>query len=292
MNTFVWLVRREFWENRAIWVLPAVIAGLMVVAAAIGHAELSPTGGHVEVSVMQKSGPGAAVVFFFATGMIFFTTMNIYAFWYLLDCLYADRRDRSILFWKSMPIPDATIVLSKALVALVALPAVYFVAADVATLLMAAIISVRDHGPPGGSLWDARLWLQQQTLWIYISTTSALWYLPIAGWLMLVSASAKRAAILYAVLPPLGLVLAEHLLIGTHEIGKILMGRINGFKDAAFKYPPEFHWSPGHDDGVPSVIGLLDPEGFLRNPAVWIGAAIGAAFIVGAIELRKRRADT
>jgi ABC-2 type transport system permease protein len=252
---------------------------------------MSPTGGHVEVSAAPMSGPGDAVVFFFATGMIFFTTMNIYAFWYLLDCLYADRRDRSILFWKSMPIADATIVLSKVLVALVALPVVYFVAADVATLLMVAISSVRDHGAPGGSLWDTKLWLQQQVLWIYISTTSALWYLPIAGWLMFVSASAKRAAILYAVLPPLGLVLAEHLLIGTHEIGKILLDRIGGLKDAAFKYPPQFHWSPGHDDSVPSVINLLDPEGFLHNPATWIGVAIGAAFIVGAIELRRRRAD-
>jgi ABC-2 type transport system permease protein len=282
MNTFVWLVRREFWENRAIWILPSVIVGLMVLAAAVGH---------VEIAEVRPGSPGAVTLFFFATGMIFFSAMNIYAFWYLLDCLYADRKDRSVLFWKSLPISDAATVLSKVVVGLVALPVVYFVAADIASLLMAAILSVRLHPSVGGSLWQPSLWLQQQGLWIYMSATSLIWYLPIAGWLILVSAWAKRAVILFAVLPPLGIALAERLLLGTHETGRILLGRINGFKDAAFTYPAHFRWSFENGDTAPRVASLLDPAGFLRNPAVWIGVVIGIAFIGVAIELRKRRAD-
>jgi ABC-2 type transport system permease protein len=282
MNTFVWLVRREFWENRAIWILPAVIAGLMVIASAVGH---------VEISAAEAGSPGAAALFFYATGMVFFSAMYLYVFWYLLDCLHADRKDRSILFWKSMPISDTATVLSKAAVAMVALPAVYFVASDLALLLMAAILSVRSQVPLGGLLWQPALWLSQQAVWIYLCVTSAIWYLPIVGWLMLVSAWAKRAVILYSVLLPLGILLAERLLFGTHEAALILMSRISGYKDVALKYPPSFHWSFGRGESVSSVLTLLDPQGFARSPAVWIGVAVGAAFIVGAIELRKRRAD-
>src|SRR5216683_3943343 len=95
----IWLVRREFWENRAIWMIPAVTGGLMVLIALFGRVDLMSISPQMPV---QAVGGG----FLLAVGATFFAVMSIYSTWYLLDCLYADRKDRSVLFWKSMPISD------------------------------------------------------------------------------------------------------------------------------------------------------------------------------------------
>ena len=90
----------------------------------------------------------------------------------------------------------------------------YFAAADVSALLMAFVISVRAQASFGILLWRPELWLQVQVLWLYLIATSALWYLPVVGWLLLVSAWAKRAVILQAILPPLAIMLVERLFLG------------------------------------------------------------------------------
>ena len=106
MNNYIWLVRREFWENRAIWVIPLVIGGFMVLCALFGRVDLMAVSSHA-------LGRTVGQAFLGTVGATFFAVMSIYAAWYLLDCLYADRKDRSVLFWKSLPISDATTVLSK-----------------------------------------------------------------------------------------------------------------------------------------------------------------------------------
>src|SRR5450631_4114239 len=122
MNIAIWLVRREFWENRAIWMIPAVIGGFMLLAALFGNVE------HMAVPA-EFPAPAVGQLFLVAVGATFFAVMSIYATWYLLDCLYADRKDRSVLFWKSLPISDATTVLAKLFTGLIAIPLVYFIAA-------------------------------------------------------------------------------------------------------------------------------------------------------------------
>ncbi len=136
MNTYIWLVRREFWENRAIWVIPLVIGAFMVLCALFGRADLMEVSSHA-------LGRSVGQAFLGAVGATFFAVMSIYAAWYLLDCLYADRKDRSVLFWKSLPISDTATVLSKLATAVIVIPLLYFAAADLTTLLMAFIISVR-----------------------------------------------------------------------------------------------------------------------------------------------------
>src|ERR1700753_3287424 len=141
-----WLIRREFWENRAIWLIPAVFGGLLLIAALFGR-----------VSIPQLTSPQesrvAAAAFQGIIGATFAVVMSVYSTWYLLDCLYTDRKDRSILFWKSLPISDTATVLSKLFVGLVAIPMVYFAAADAATLLAAFVLSVRAHSLPANALW-------------------------------------------------------------------------------------------------------------------------------------------
>ncbi|HME40008.1 MAG TPA: hypothetical protein VKG63_13730 [Steroidobacteraceae bacterium] len=290
MNTNIWLIRREFWENRAIWMIPAILGGLMVLTALFGQVN--------RISIpLQFPSHAVGGGFLLAVGGTFFVVMTVYSTWYLLDCLYADRKDRSILFWKSMPISDTTTVMSKLATALIVIPAVYFVAADLTSLLMAFILSVRASSVIGAALWHVDLWLQLQVLWLYVIVTSAIWYLPLAAYLLVVSAWAKRAVMLWSILPPIALVLAERWLFGTHVIANQLWERLAGLGRLTF------HDDAGCCSWVTTVVendtirtptsiwGFLNPGGFASSPETWIGAAVGVGLIVCAVQLRIRRTE-
>jgi ABC-2 type transport system permease protein len=291
MNTFLWLIRREFWENRAIWLVPALFGIALTIAVLFGRIDVITA-----ISAEQQRVIGPMVLF--AYGITFFVVMSIYSTWYLLECLYADRKDRSVLFWKSLPITDTATVLAKLFTGVIVIPAVYFVATDVSTLLMALIVSLRVHVYFGSSLWRPDLWLQLHVLWAYVIVTTAIWYLPITGWLMLISAWAKRGVMLWFILPPLGLYWAERWFLGSHVVGTQLTERIAGYAAQAF-YGHANHsaWvttTTGKDTITTpsSVWRVLDPVGFFTSPATWIGVLVGAALIYGAIQLRLRRTET
>jgi ABC-2 type transport system permease protein len=290
MNTAIWLLRREFWENRAIWLIPAVIAGFMILAALFGRVDTMAI-------LLQMPSHTVTELFLVAGGATFFAVMSIYSTWFLLDCLYADRKDRSVLFWKSLPISDTWTVLSKLATALIVIPVVYFIASDLATLAMAFIISIRAHSIIGGALWHAGAWLQLQGLWVYLIVTTALWYLPIAGYLLVVSAWAKRAVMLWSILPPIALILAERWFLGTHAVAHEIGVRLLGW------VPLAFHANPADSSWVTTVVGndtiqtpasiwsLLNISGFFSSSATWVGVAAGAGLIVCAVQLRMRRTE-
>ncbi len=292
MNTYSWLIRREFWENRAIWIVPAIIGGALTLATLFGRVDIDAAA----LSDEHRAVVGGVVLFGF--GVAFFVVMNIYATWYLLDCLYADRKDRSVLFWKSLPISDTATVLAKLFTGLIVIPLVYFAAADLSTLMIAFIISMMARTTFGTSLWQPDLWLQLQALWLYLIVTTAIWYLPFAGWLLVVSAWAKRAVMLWSILPPLAMYLLEQWFFGTHYLGNALLERTVGYLSHAFRdLTDRGAWVTtvigGDSITMPgSIWRVFDPVGFLSSPATWIGLAVGAGFIVAAIQLRIRRTDS
>src|ERR1700733_5267798 len=295
MNTYNWLIRREFWENRAIWMMPAVIGAVMILVALFGQVN--------QVSIpLQLPSQTIGGGFLLAVGGTFFAVMSIYSTWYLLDCLYADRKDRSVLFWKSMPISDTVTVMSKLANALFVIPLVFFAGgdlpapADLTALFMAFILSVRASSTIGGAMWHAALWLQMQVLWLYVIAASAIWYLPLAAYLLVVSAWAKRAVMLWSILPPIALILVERWFFGTHVIANQLGERLLGIAGLIFRDPEGSAWATTVVDNdtirTPvSIWGFLNPGGFLSSPETWIGVAAGVALIAAAIQLRRRRSE-
>ncbi|HEX3397202.1 MAG TPA: hypothetical protein VHS76_10915 [Steroidobacteraceae bacterium] len=290
MNNSTWLIRREFWENRAIWMIPAVFGGLLLLAALFGQVSIPRL-------TSPKESEEAAAAFLVIVGAMFYLVMGVYSTWYLLDCLYTDRRDRSILFWKSLPISDSTTVLCKLLVGMLIIPLVYFAAADATALLGAFILSIRARASIGSSLWNGGIWWQVQVLWMYAIVTAGLWYLPIAGWLLLVSAWAKRAVMLWAVLPPLLVYILERVFFGTRTVGHLINRRLTGLPSVSFN-GSKYMWT--HDGGVvdnvnhvpvPDVWHLINPSGFFTSAETWIGVAVGIALIIAAIQLRMRRSE-
>jgi ABC-2 type transport system permease protein len=288
-NTYAWLIRREFWENRAIWMIPAVVGAFLILAALFGRVDLMAIPAQVPARTVGQ-------MFLTTVGATFFAVMSVYSTWYLLDCLYADRKDRSVLFWKSLPISDTTTVMSKLVTAMLVIPLVYFAAADLTTLMMAFIISVRDRAFIGGALWHGDLWLQMQALWLYVIVTAALWYLPIAGYLLIVSAWAKRAVTLWSILPPIAAILIEHWFFGTRVIADQFWARTVGWLGLAFHLTPGSGWQTTIVENQAlqtpkSVWNFIDAAGFFSSPETWIGAAVGVALIACAVQLRTRRAE-
>ncbi len=277
MNTYLWLIRREFWERRAIWLVPAVMSAILVLLALFGRTQF--------ISDVPMESPFVGKVYLGFIAGLFLVIMMLYSTLYLLDCLYDDRRDRSILFWKSLPISDTDTVIAKLLVGLIAIPLVSFIAADVTSLIVAFIVSLRAKGMIGGALWDAGTWLQMQGLWMYMIVTLAIWYLPVAGWCLMVSAWVKRAPMLWSVLPLLVVYLIERFFLGTHYLATVLGYRLGGYTETAF------HGSWHTNDVSATVWQFIDVRGFFGNSATWLGLAVGAAMIAATIQMRMRRTE-
>lgn len=295
MNTFKWLIRREFWENRAIWLVPTSVGALLTLATLFGRLNIQGITDN-EALATPEQGTVIGGIVLFSFGIVFFVVAYTYCFWYLLDCLYADRKDRSILFWKSLPISDTQTVLAKLFTGLIAIPMVYFIAADAATLLMAVIVSLRLRSFIGAALWHPDQWLQLQALWLYLIVTMGIWYLPLAGWFMVVSAWAKRAVILWSVLPPVAVLVAERWFLGTHVFGRILGSWSLGYPAHAFLEPPQGGWATAivGDNAITrpgSVWDVMNPAFFFTSAATWICVVVGAALVFAAIQLRLRRAE-
>jgi ABC-2 type transport system permease protein len=277
-----WSVRRELWESRSIYLAPLGVAAFAVVALVI-HAGTMPS----HMPGMLGNDPGnqgaASVTYRIATLMMFMTTFITGAF-YCLEALSSERRDRSILFWKSLPVSDRTTVLAKASVPLVVLP-LLAVAATLAmhlSLLLLSFIALVIQGQSVAPLWGE---LQLPRLWLslpYAVAAATLWHAPIYTFLLLVSGWARRTAALWAVLPLLALGVLEKLTMDTTQVASLVKYRLIGWYGHAFA--PH---GPEHVPFTPS--SALTPGRFLGAPGLWIGLALAAVFLFAAIRLRRQR---
>ena len=164
------------------------------------------------------------------TAVLLFT-MVIVLFFYLLDSLLSERKDRSILFWKSLPVSDTEVVLSKLLTAAVVVPLFVLVVSSALQILFALIWSVRFNGTFLGDAlmaWDGPTWLKLQASFLLVIVTAILWYLPLIAYLMVVSVWARRNAFLWAVLPPVAILAIEGMILGSNRFGEFLGHRLIG----------------------------------------------------------------
>jgi ABC-2 type transport system permease protein len=300
MNALPTLVRREFWEHRALWIVPLVCSGVLLLIAFSGRGFVHMPR-EVEIAMLtheQKVGLFAIAQWGLASVQYF--AMAIVLFFYLIDCLYAERRDRSILFWKSLPVSDAATVFSKLLVAAVAVPLGVFVLALVTDVLFTGIFRVSASSSPMAQAllaWDTEVWLRVQGLMLIGLLAAVLWYAPVAAYLLLVSAWARRNVFLWAVLPPVLLLLFEEIAFNTDYVKALIGHRIAGpwqnmgivggmdrIEDAL----------EGEDKAprVAELLGSIDAWAVFQSVGLWIGVGVAAALIWGAIRIRRYRDDT
>jgi len=283
---FFWSVRRELWENRSIYLAPLIAAG--VVLFGFGITAFSLPRLRLNALALESARQRAAIEMpYDAAAMMIMFTVFIVGIFYCLDALHGERRDRSILFWKSLPVSDLTSVLAKAIVPLAILPLLTFVIVF-ATQLIMLLLSTAVLLPSGlaGTTWQLLPWPRLLLILLYGLVTSALWEAPVFAWLLLVSSWARRATFLWAVLPWLAISAIEKLAFDTTFFIRMLVRRLTGGFEEGFvvvHYPKETH--------VPVVDRLtqFDPLRFLSSPGLWIGLVFAAAFLIAAIRLRRYR---
>ena len=268
-----WSIRRELWEYRSIYIAPLAVAAVMLfgfLIATIGRA-MSIADPAQRRAVLE--GP-----YTFAMDVIMGTAFIVGIF-YSLDALHGERRDRSILFWKSMPVSDLTTVLSKASIPLIVLPLLSFAILVATELIMLALstLVLLGSGQDIATLWTPVFQMSLMLLY-HLVTVHMLWYAPIYGWALLVSAWARRATFLWAVLPWLAICAVEKIAFNTTHFLSLLGDRFSGsaaggdFTSVSASTDPLMQITPGT---------------FLSSPGLWIGLAVAAAFLVAAVRLRR-----
>jgi ABC-2 type transport system permease protein len=214
--------------------------------------------------------------------MLILLAAFLVAVFYCLDALYGERRDRSILFWKSLPVSDLTTVLAKASIPLLVLPLIVFVV-TFATHLLMLLLSSTVLLVSGGNvvlLWAQLPFVQVELMLPYALIAMALWYAPIYGWLLLVSVRVRHAAFLWAVFPPVAVCVFEKLAFNTHYFASLLGYRFVGWFTRAFAEHVDPHFIP---------LSQLAPLKFLTTPGLWVGLVFAAMFLAAAVRLRRDR---
>lgn len=301
MKTFYWLLKREIWEHRSFVIVPAVIGALALLFMLIGMLQMAGhlgEAGHIGSHLsLGDVDPGkrylATTAGIMATAVPFNAVLLILVGVFLLDALYGDRRDRSILFWKSLPVSDTSVVLSKLATATLVAPLITLVVAAVTQLavLFLASIGFLLLGVEGwGWLWNPLGWLAGWGSLAYGYLAMGLILLPYMGWLLLASSWARRAPFLWAAVPPVALMILERWFLGSSYLARAVFGHIRELVPAAFKpMSPEGlgELASGRGDGV-----MLPSTAVFAEPGLWIGLAVAAAFVAGAVWLRSYRDET
>jgi ABC-2 type transport system permease protein len=293
VRPFYWSVRRELWENRSLFIAPLVAGGIAIIALILNAMHLQQGMQALSVLTPEKqrmlvSGVNGGIAFLITM------VMNITVFFYLLDALQGERKDRSVLFWKSLPVSDTTAVLGKLFTAL-AMSAAIVIVVTLATqliVLLVATVIVMIGGVSPAPIWNNLQLFQLTVALIYAQVALSLWYAPIAAWLLLVSAWAKRVAILWAVLPPVAIMLFERVAIGTHYVQDMLAYRLrDGVATAFIRRTHDADIAIGGVNSIAArdVFDALNPVGFFTNPWLWVGLVVAAGLVAAAIWMRRYR---
>jgi len=285
------LVRREFWEHRALWIAPLVVTGLLVVCTAIGRIHL----GVEESATVQGEAQRVAVLTIIQAVLavpLYVVAMFVVSF-YLLDCLYSERKDRSILFWKSLPVSDGLTVCAKLLVALVVVPLGVFVLALLAHLLCTAVLGLRvvSGSVPAVFTWSTYEWLRTGLVMLLVTLLAVLWYAPLAAYLLLMSAWVRRAPVLLATLPLVIGPILEWVAFGTRHFMDFINYRLNGIWWLLGVHNTHIVTKHGLYS-VGTALEVLDFHSVLTSVDLWLGLAVCAALVYAVIRIRRFRDDT
>jgi ABC-2 type transport system permease protein len=304
MNTFIGLLRRELQEHPALYIGPlgvnlfVAVSAMLLVARAIGSAEnLRNIVGLIDVAGDQAVNIGRSALIASPMWLVVVVTIAV-GYFYFIDCLYAERKERTILFFKSFPITDTQTVLSKLFCGVVILPALSLAAFALTQLFVLVVVSIALAAAQGspGTLWSAGAILTNWAFAFYVLLSCALWYAPFIAFLMLASAWAKRAVLLWSFAPFL-VVQAEFLLPGRNIIAPVITNHLTGYPAAAFVFGDLIRGSSEQSaaelfqGGTLRPLELADPGGFVTEPALWAGLIVAALFVTAAIYLRRYRDD-
>jgi ABC-2 type transport system permease protein len=307
LKTMTALVRREMWEHRAFWLVPTVVASLCTLMLLRAGFEVlgddhAADIAKANVKIAEKIELGsfldrtdAAATMFAGSGAIFGIIMGFVCFFYLLDSLYSDRRDRSVLFWRSMPVTDRETVFAKLLTGTVFGPLATLCVLLASFVVWSGVVAMFGAAVGFDYWWlglNPLAWAEAFLMLLGVHLGLMLVVAPFVGWILLASSWAPRAPFLWAFLPPLGLALFEEMFLDSNRFIKMIghhfeilvpqIFEVNSMRDVAIQ-------GDGYKVSIGPAFELS--AAYLAEPRLWAGLVLGAAFVAGAIWMRRYRDD-
>ena len=325
-HKFKLLLRREFWEHKGGFLWAPLVAGgisllLTVMAIVVGEVaarraiasgklqmddvtvnglDIGKLTSQMDAKQLHDLGNGIDISLLMASSWPFIVLAFV-VFFYCLGALYDERKDRSVLFWKSLPVSDSETVLSKAASALLVAP-ILAVAAGLATmlgfLLVISVVIALHGGNPLTLAWGTGSPFAMAGSLLASVPVYALWALPTAGWLLLCSAWAKSKPFLWAIMIPVfsGIFVSWFDLMNVFNLESgwfwqnIVARALLSLVPGSWLGNADLHrMTPDSVDRVAQLISPATTWSMLLTPELWIGAVVGAAMIFAAIQLRRRR---
>jgi ABC-2 type transport system permease protein len=298
------LIKREIWEHRSIYITPIAIASIvtlgvlaMLMFASEFAAELDAAIFGAANMVGDPERRAALTLYFLGTSWVFLVALAILTVFYCLDSLYAERKDKSILFWRSMPVTDAETIISKLLTALIVIPVVSIIAimaTHLVNLIVTSIWVSMKGGDAGLLIWGSVSLLDNWLAAFAVVLACGIWMSPFIGWFLFVSAYTKRSPLLMAFMPLFLLALLEKIILRTHVFAEHVLGRSEGMPlirtNNIERFFDEEQWRIA--EGGTSLLAHLDFVQFLTSPALWAGIVVCGLLSTAAIYVRRYRDES
>lgn len=320
MNTMISLLKREYWENRGSFAITPVAIGIffviVLIFALFGSQSLIWDDGNVsgsfEISGVNISGFDffadmtkefamvpletrieAWTMAFYGLSGLFIFTMVFVSIFYLLGALYDDRRDRSILFWKSLPVSDLMTVSSKALAVFLVLPILFTIGillTFIAIMIIGSVVALFSGGSLWASIWEPAPFLSAPLKILMAHWIHTLWAAPVLGWILFVSSWTRRKPILIATAPIGAIAFLEFYYNRSAHFGSAVWERLSGWvlpidvtqgRHLGSGAMVEDSWKIY--DMAPSLLTLTE---------FWVGLIIAAGFFAGAVIVRRYRDES
>jgi ABC-2 type transport system permease protein len=298
------LIRRELWEHRSIYITPAAIAVIVTLGVLAMLVLASGFAKELDLAIFGAQNiagdaerKAALTGFFVGTSWVFLVALMFLTVFYSLDSLYAERKDKSILFWRSMPATDAETVISKLLTAAIVIPVVTAVgiwATHLVNLIVTSIWVSAKGGDAGMLIWGSVSLFDNWFAALVVVVASGIWMSPFIAWFLFVSTWAKRMPILMAFMPPIVLGLLEWIIFRTQYFLTTVGER--GDMTPLFhsmsleRFFEEEEWREGV--GNISLLEHIDLVGFFTSTGLWSGLLVCGILTTAAIYVRRYRDES
>jgi len=298
------LVKREIWEHRSIYVTPAAIATIVTLGVLAMVTFASGFAAELDVAILGAQNLAGDIEreavltgFFLGTSWVFIIALGILTVFYCLDSLYAERKDKSILFWRSLPVTDAETVVSKLITAIVVIPAMTIagiIATHLTNLIVVSIWVSMKGGDGGMLIWGSVSFLDNWLSALIVVIALAIWMSPFIGWFLLVSAYTKRSPLLMAFMPLIIIGLLEGIILKSHVFAENVLARGDGLplfrKMNIEKFFDDEEWRIS--EGATNLVAHLDVVQFITSPAMWAGVLVCGLLSTAAIYVRRFRDES
>ncbi|MDJ0748780.1 MAG: ABC-2 transporter permease [Woeseiaceae bacterium] len=304
INHYIALMKREFWEHRSIWVTPLAIASVISLGTLTALVFAGGFAQELDVAIFGAQNIAgdterrAMLTGFFAGPTpLFALGLGILTIFYALDSLYAERKNKSILFWRSLPVTDAETVISKLATAALLIPAVTIVAVIATHIVNLVVLSIwvsMQGGSAGTLVWSSAAFLDNWLAAILVTYGFVIWMSPFLGWFLFVSAWTKRSPLLIAFLPLALIPMVEGIFFRSAYFAEAVWGRLpqiplfSGVDIEAMFENDSMHM----DADMISLLAPLDFVKFFTDIDTWIGVVVCGLLTTAAIYVRRYRDES